>query len=194
MEHGQNNKRVIFLDRDGVINRLIVERGPRETPCTVDDLELLPRVVEAMSSLRKVGFDLVIVTNQPNIAKGKSTIQDYEDINCRLKELLGREAAVLDTYACTHHPDSDQVVVPELLQECSCRKPEPGLFLQAIKQHQIDVNSSWMVGDAKTDIEAGERAGVPTNHLLFIGSPYSEHIRAVNDLFEASQLILTLER
>jgi len=190
-EIGQSNRPFVFLDRDGVINRLLVERGPRETPTSATDFQLIPLVREALLSLKEAGFGLIVVTNQPNLAKGKSTQKDVDDIDALMKEQLGANAAIDDLYTCFHHPDAEQVVIPELLQACECRKPAPGLLEAAITKHAIDVNSAWLVGDAVTDIEAGQRVGISNKHLLFIGDQYSDSIHAVKDLWEASQYILT---
>lgn len=180
----------IFLDRDGVINRLMLERGPRESPLTAADFELLPGAKQALEILKFAGYKLLIITNQPNVAKGKSTKQDYIEIEERMHQLLGEKAKIDGIYACLHHPDPAQVVVKELLQECDCRKPKPGLIHQAAKDHLIDLQNAWLIGDAPSDIETGINAGLNPKHLIFIGKPYDDAITAAPDLSAASRIIL----
>jgi len=177
-------KKAVFLDRDGVINRVLVEKGPRETPTKPEELELLPGIPEALARLKTAGHLLVVVTNQPNIAKGKCSREDYSAIEKRLIELVGE--GVLDAvYVCFHHPDPNQVVEMELLGDCDCRKPKPGLILLAAKQHDIDLQQSWLVGDSETDIAAGLAAGIPTNQLILIGSGSTIGV-ATSSLLEAA--------
>lgn len=179
-------RKVVFLDRDGVINRLMVERGPKETPRTADDVVLLPRVKEALQLLKQNGYTLIVITNQPNVAKGKSTWEDMEAIIARMAGLLGSDAAVDAIYACHHHPDAAQVVVPELLQDCDCRKPKPGLILQAVQEYAITVTTTWFVGDSDTDMEAAKAAGIPEERCILIGTH-------ADDLWAATQTILANE-
>ncbi|MEK7540033.1 MAG: HAD-IIIA family hydrolase, partial [Patescibacteria group bacterium] len=148
---GAGVKRAVFLDRDGVINRLMLDRGPRETPRTVADVALLPGVVEGLQQLKAAEFLLLVVTNQPNIAKGKTTWEDDAAITQRIHDLLGSEAALDGVYACQHHPDAAQVAVPELLKVCDCRKPAPGLIRQGLIDFELDLSACWLVGDADTD-------------------------------------------
>lgn len=188
---GAGVKRAVFLDRDGVVNRLMLEHGPRETPRTVADVALLPGVVEGLRQLKAAGFLLLVVTNQPNIAKGKSTWEDDAAITQRIHDLLGPEAALDGVYACQHHPDAAQVVVPELLKECDCRKPAPGLIRQGLIDFQLDPNTCWVVGDAETDVQAGLSAGIPANHLIFVGVECHNATTCVPSLKQAAQYILT---
>lgn len=184
------HQRAVFLDRDGVINRLLTERGPRETPCTAQEVELLPRAGEALSALRSAGFVLLVVTNQPNVAKGKSTPQDYADIEHRINELLGLGCVPDAVYACQHHPDPRQVVVPELLMNCECRKPKPGLVQRGLADFQLDPTKCWLVGDADSDLQAGVLAGIPTTHLIYVGSKCNTVATCVPNVWDASQYIL----
>lgn len=184
-------KRAVFLDRDGVVNRLLLEHGPRETPRTAADVELLPGVKGALQQLKAAGFLLVVVTNQPNIAKGKTTWEDDAAISRRILDLLEPEAALDGVYACKHHPDAAQVVVPELLKVCECRKPAPGLIHQALVDFQLNPSKCWMVGDAESDIQAGLSAGIPVNHLIFVGTECHNATTCVPDLPRAARYILT---
>lgn len=191
MHPGAPVQRAVFLDRDGVITRLMLERGPRETPRVAADVEVLPGVPEALGQLKSAGFLLVVVTNQPNIAKGKATWEDDAAITERMFELLGPEAAMDGVYACKHHPDATQVVVPELLKVCDCRKPAPGLIHQGLTDFHLDPVNCWLVGDAETDVQAGSNAGIPTNHLIFVGTECHNAATCVPGLPEAARYILT---
>lgn len=183
-------KKAVFLDRDGVINRLLTEKGPRETPCLAEEFELLPGVPEALSALKQAGFLLIVVTNQPNIAKGKQTPHQYVATCLRMIQLLGHEASVDAIYACHHHPDPQQVSRRAYLKDCGCRKPKPGLILRAIREWSVDVNQSWLVGDSQTDIEAGLNAGLPAPSLIKIGDRSNLTEVVASNLFEAAHFIL----
>lgn len=191
MQSGTPAQRAVFLDRDGVINKLLLERGPRETARTAADVELLPGVVGALGQLKAAGFLLVVVTNQPNIAKGKATWEDDAAITQRIADVLGPEAALDGVYACRHHPEAAQVVVPELLKVCDCRKPAPGLIQQGLVDFHLDPAECWLVGDAETDVQAGINAGIPANHLIFVGAECHNAATCVLGLPEAAQYILT---
>lgn len=144
--------RAIFLDRDGVINRKMPED---EYVTSLRDFELLPGSITALSALASAGFLLIIVTNQRGIARGKVTMSDLEVIHAHLKEVCSKHNAQLtEIYYCPHEGG------------CHCRKPEPGLILQASCEFGIDLRRSWMIGDSISDIEAGRRAGCKT---AFIG-------------------------
>lgn len=182
----------VFLDRDGVINRLILERGPRESPCTPNEVQLLPQAREALRRLKFAGFRLIVVTNQPNVAKGKSTFEEANAINERMQELLGDEASVDEIYVCWHHPDPAQVVVQTLLADCDCRKPKPGLILDAAQKHQIDLATAWLIGDTAADIDAGRNAGIPLEHLISVGDSYHNGV-SVDHLLGAAEHIIQQE-
>jgi len=136
----------VFLDRDGT---LIKEVDYLSDP---DRVELIPGAGEALKALSASGFRLVLVTNQSGVARGLFNVETLDSIHERLTELLHEAGASLDgIYTCNHHPDFGP--------PCSCRKPEPGLLLQAAEDLQLDLKCSWMIGDAARDLEAGRRAG-----------------------------------
>lgn len=181
--------RAVFLDRDGVINRLLSEKGPRETPTTPAEFELLPDVPEALARLKRAGFLLLIVTNQPNVAKGKSTPTNQALIEAKCRELTG--AGTIDQiYTCLHHPDATQVAVPELLAACDCRKPKPGLILIAQQEFDLDLSQSWLVGDDETDIAAGLAAGLNALQLIKIGTSSTLTEVVASSLFAAAHYII----
>jgi len=157
-----NDKKAVFLDRDGVIN----ENGPRiDSP---EKLIMLPGVPESIKKLNEAGYLTIIVTNQPEIAKGFFTVDDLNQVNEHLGKLLAEKGAHIDhIYFCPHHPESGfPGEIPELKMKCACRKPEPGMILKAMKDFGIDATKSWMVGDSKADIIAGQKAGVKTILLI----------------------------
>jgi len=135
-------KAAVFLDRDGVINRSIVRNGRPYPPQRLEDLEILPGVQEALERLKVAGFATVVVTNQPDVARGRQTREVVEAMHSHLAELLS-----LDEFRVCYHDDQDG---------CSCRKPKPGLLMQT---PIYDLARSVMVGDRWRDVEAGRRAG-----------------------------------
>jgi D-glycero-D-manno-heptose 1,7-bisphosphate phosphatase len=138
-------QRVVFLDRDGVLNRAFPEGGTTRPPMSVAELEVLPGVPAALARLRAAGFALVVVTNQPDVARGRQTFEAVEQINAR----LSAELPLLDVFACYHDtPDG-----------CSCRKPKPGLLLAAAREWELDLGSAVLIGDRWSDIVAAQAAG-----------------------------------
>jgi D-glycero-D-manno-heptose 1,7-bisphosphate phosphatase len=171
-------KRAIFLDRDGVINRTIVRDGKPYPPASLATLEILPGVADALHSLHEAGWLLIVVTNQPDVARGTTTIADVEAINAHLRNYLP-----IDEFRTCYHDNLDG---------CNCRKPLPGALFAAADAHGIDLASSYMVGDRWRDTEAGERAGCKT---IFIDYGYTEKQpeivnHRVQSLTEAVDIIL----
>lgn len=154
----KEKQRAVFLDRDGTINRYVGFLND------IDRFELLPGAAEAIRRINSSGYLAIVVTNQPVIARGELSFGELEEMHCKMETLLGREGAYLDgIYYCPHHPDSGfDGEVPELKIKCSCRKPEPGMLLAAAERFNIDLSSSWMVGDGRHDIGAGKAAGCMT--------------------------------
>jgi D,D-heptose 1,7-bisphosphate phosphatase len=154
----QNKQKAIFLDRDGTINKYVGFLR------NIDDFELLDGAAEAIRKINNSGYLAVVVTNQPVIARGEVTFEELDEIHKKMETLLGDEGAYLDgIYFCPHHPDKGfDGELPELKISCGCRKPKPGMLLQAAKDYNIDLSSSWMVGDGKNDIECGKNAGCKT--------------------------------
>ncbi len=154
--------RAVFLDRDGVINELVYyeEHGVIDSPFTTDQLKLFPWAGEAIKKLTEAGYKVGIVSNQPGIAKGHLSQETFEKLRQKMKEELAQNGAAVDgEYYCFHHPDA---VIESLRANCECRKPKPGLLLQAAKDIDIDLSQSWMVGDGLTDVKAGKSAGCKT--------------------------------
>ena len=154
----RQKQKAVFLDRDGTIN---VYKGFLRN---IDDLELLPGAAEAIRKINASGYLCIVVTNQPVIARGEVTYEELEQIHNKLETLLGREGAYLDAiYFCPHHPDKGfEGEIPELKFACTCRKPKPGMLLQAAEDYNIDLSASWMIGDGENDVLAGRAAGCRT--------------------------------
>lgn len=151
-----NKQKAIFLDRDGTINKYVGFLR------NIDDFELIEGVAEAIKLINQSGYLAIVVTNQPVIARGEVTCEELNEIHKKMATLLGKEGAYVDgIYICPHHPDKGfEGERPEYKIDCDCRKPKPGLLLQAAKDFNIDLAKSYMIGDSHRDVEAGENAGV----------------------------------
>ena len=152
----KNRQKAIFLDRDGTINKMV---GFVTKP---EQFELLPSVAEAIKTINKSGYLAIVITNQPVIARGDCTFEQLQAIHNKMETELGKEGAFVDAiYVCPHHTDKGfPGERPEYKCDCDCRKPKPGLLLQAAKDFNIDLSQSYMVGDSDRDVKAGENAGV----------------------------------
>lgn len=152
-------RRAIFLDRDGVINRFVYnsEFGTVDSPSSPEEFELLPGVVEAIAALHRLGALLVVVSNQPGIAKGRFSMELLQAVTHKM--LLACGGQIEAVRYCLHHPSARRA---EYRMDCNCRKPKPGLLLQAAADMQIDLRASVMIGDGLTDIQAGIAAGTRT--------------------------------
>jgi D-glycero-D-manno-heptose 1,7-bisphosphate phosphatase len=139
-------RKCVFFDRDGIVNE---SPGQGRYVTHWNDFHLIPEFPACLQSVQKMGYQAAIVTNQRAVARGLMTLDDLEDIHRRLKRLLMRQygLALLDIACCPHNEN-----------ECSCRKPRPGMILALAKKHNLDLAASWMIGDSETDIEAGRRA------------------------------------
>lgn len=163
-----NKQKAIFLDRDGTINKYV--GFLRE----IEQFELLPNTSEAIKKINDSGYLAIVVTNQPVIARGEVTFEQLDQIHNKMETLLGKDGAYLDgIYFCPHHPHKGfETEIPELKVECECRKPKPGMLLQAAKDFNIDLSKSWMIGDSDNDILAGENAGCSTARVTEKDSLY----------------------
>ena len=151
----KNKQKAIFLDRDGTINKYV---GFLTKP---EQFELLPGVAEAIKMINKSGYLAIVVTNQPVIARGDCTWEELQQIHDKMETELGKKGAFLDAiYICPHHKDKGfEGERPEYKLDCDCRKPKPGLLLQAEKDFNIDLSKSIMIGDSENDMNAGKKAG-----------------------------------
>lgn len=175
-------RQAVFLDRDGVINRAFVRDGKPFPPTCVEEVEVLSGVKEALRDLSDSGYLLLVVTNQPDIARGTLDAQSAASIN----DLLISELPIDKIYVCPH----------DSRDGCLCRKPQPGLILQAAKDFNVDLSTSYVVGDRWRDIEAGKAAGCRT---YFVDYSYQERRPekpdfVVHSLSEAAASILSSNR
>lgn len=149
-----NKQRAIFLDRDGTINTYVGFLRD------INDFELIDGAAEAIKLINESGYLAIVVTNQPVIARGEVSWDELYEIHRKMQTLLGQEGAYLDgIYICPHHPDKGfEGERPEYKIVCDCRKPKPGLLLNAAKDFNIDLSQSYMIGDSDNDVEAGQNA------------------------------------
>lgn len=153
-----NKQKAVFIDRDGTLNEYVGFLRD------IDDFQLLPGVCDAIKMINQSGYLAIVVTNQPVIARGELTYEELSEIHNKMETLLGNEGAYVDAiYYCPHHPHKGyEGEIAELKFDCECRKPKPGMLLQAEKDFNIDLSQSWMVGDSDNDIQAGIAAGCRT--------------------------------
>lgn len=170
-------RRAVFLDRDGVINRAIVRAGKPYPPASLAEVEWLPGVGEAMTAVRRLGFRVIVATNQPDVGKGLQRRETVEAIHAEL-----RRRFPVDGIQVCYHTDED---------DCHCRKPRPGMLLEAARHWELDLGRSVIIGDRWRDIGAGKAAGCRT---ILIAAAYEERKAqqpdaVVRSLAEASVLI-----
>ncbi len=174
-----NGTPAVFLDRDGTINVATVRDGKPYPPDSLAELKIVPGAVAAIGALRRSGYRTIVVTNQPDVATGKQRRETVEAINRVLMSEL-----ILDDIRVCYHVDADG---------CSCRKPKPGMLLEATRDWNIDLARSFMIGDRWRDVEAGRAAGCRT---LLIESGHNERRAepdfSVMSLVEACQIILNV--
>lgn len=175
----------VFFDRD---NTLIASDGYLGDPARV---VLIPGAADAIAELRKMGFAIVVVSNQSGIARGMFTESDTRAVNLRMQQLLLAQnpGAIIDQHEyCPHHPDAP---LAQYRVDCDCRKPKPGMIIKAARELGLDLSRSWLIGDAPRDIEAGTAAGCRT--ILFTeptldASPATAEEMRVRPNFEVADL------
>ena len=165
-------KKAIFLDRDGVINvdkRFVFSK---------EDFEWVDGVKEALKKLQESGYELIIVTNQSGIGLMYYSVKDFMELTRWMLDELEKEGVeILDVYYCPHAPDAN----------CDCRKPAPGMILDAAETHTIDLKRSWMIGDKTTDILAGKLAGIPAKQCIKV-SPKKTLANVVDKIVEQKEI------
>lgn len=171
-------QRAIFLDRDGVINKVIFRKSNNkpESPRSFEEFELFEGTEDFLKRLKEEGFLTIIVTNQPDIARGLTSQKTLNKMHNFIKDNL----SIDDIFVCPHDDDSS----------CQCRKPKPGMLLQAAKKWDIDLKNSFFIGDTWRDVETGENVGCTT---ILIDYPYNGKIKSdfrVADLKCAGKIIL----
>jgi D-glycero-D-manno-heptose 1,7-bisphosphate phosphatase len=168
------SRRAVFLDRDGVINALVADprTGLLESPLSVADVTLIAGAAAALRKLSDAGWALVGVSNQPAAAKGAVSLDQLHAVQARVLELLSANGVRFDDFRlCLHHPDG---VIAELTGPCDCRKPAPGMLVEAASALDIELTGSWMIGDTDGDVLAGQAAGCRT---ALVRNPGSTHKR-----------------
>jgi D-glycero-D-manno-heptose 1,7-bisphosphate phosphatase len=174
------SRRAVFLDRDGVLNAVLLKDGLPRSPTDLAALEILPGVADALRLLQAHGFLRIVVTNQPDVARGRVTREAVENIHRHLLATLP-----LDAIFVCYHDDADL---------CACRKPRPGLLRDAAAAHGVDLARSVLVGDRWRDIEAGQAAGCTT---VLVRRPWSGPCRPdreARDLVEAAHWVLAADK
>ena len=171
----KNKQKAIFLDRDGTINKYV---GFLTKP---EQFELLPGVAEAVKMINKSGYLAIVVTNQPVIARGDCTWEELQQIHDKMETELGKEGAFLDAiYICPHHKDKGfEGERSEYKFDCECRKPKPGMLLEAAKDFNIDLSQTIMIGDSENDRQAGAYAGCKKAFVLEENLNLFEVLRAL---------------
>lgn len=150
----QLKRKAVFLDRDGTIIRHV------DLMRRVSDIKILPRAAASIRKINQLGFLVVVVTNQPVVARGLVTPKEIDAIHAILLTQFKKKGAKIDAvYFCPHHPNAD---VKKYRLKCRCRKPEPGMILKALKKYNINPKASYMVGDAMIDVVAGKKAKLKT--------------------------------
>lgn len=179
----RNRQRAVFLDRDGTINKYA------GFLTDISKFELTDGVSDAVKLINERGFLCIVITNQPAIARGELTIRELEEIHNKMETLLGKNGAYVDDiFYCPHHPDRGfEGERPEYKMDCECRKPKPGLILQAAKKYNIDLTASWMIGDSESDVQAGINAGC---RVAFIGEKNIPGVDSYCDLLTCIRMIL----
>lgn len=169
--------KAVFLDRDGIINELVYypEAGIADTPINASLVGLVFGVDKLINIAKKLGFLVIVISNQPSIGLKKIKEKDFKSIEKKIVEFLLENGINLTaSYYCFHHPFAK---VKKYRLECKCRKPKIGLFLKATKEHNIDLSNSWMIGDGVDDVKAGKVAGCKTILLANISS--AENLRII---------------
>lgn len=177
--HRNKKQKAVFVDRDGTVN---VHKGYITDP---DDLELITDAAKAIVGFKSKGYHVIIVTNQPVVARGDCDESRLRKIHNRLEALLGEEGAYVDAiYYCPHHPDKGfENEVEELKITCDCRKPSPGLLLRAMKDFNLDMSQSFMAGDSVRDVQAGINAGCTPVFLAQQAGDTPEGVKSYKSLY-----------
>lgn len=169
-------KEAVFLDRDGVVNEVVFRNGKHESPRTLAEFRFVPGILDPLLRLRAAGYRLFVVSNQPDIARGRLDLSTLNEMTRQIMEALPLERVLV----CTH----DDV------DNCLCRKPKPGMLLEVAEGNGVDLSRSFMVGDSWKDIESAKNAGC---RAILLRRSYNQGVVAdygVEDLSEAADFIL----
>ncbi|WP_286262412.1 D-glycero-beta-D-manno-heptose 1,7-bisphosphate 7-phosphatase [Thalassotalea atypica] len=172
-------KKALFLDRDGIIN---VDFGYVHK---ISDFEFVEGIMDLCRYASDMGYEIYVITNQAGIARGYYSIDDFNVLtDWMIKVFKKEDIAIKGVYFCPHHPEKG---TNDFVVSCKCRKPEPGMILQAVKEHELDVNKSVFIGDKLSDMHAAEAAGI--HNRVLVASQYHDnstaHVHRVNNIKEA---------
>jgi D-glycero-D-manno-heptose 1,7-bisphosphate phosphatase len=177
IDHGSLiTRRAVFLDRDGVINKVIFRDGRPASPRSLEEFVLNDGIRQTIRELRDYGFRIIVVSNQPDLARGEIT----KGVLDLMTQKMRWELPLDDVYICPHDDHHG----------CSCRKPKPGMLIQAAEKWKIDLESSFLIGDTRKDIEAGKATGCKT---ILLDAPYNQNVQSdfrVKSLSESVDIIL----
>jgi D-glycero-D-manno-heptose 1,7-bisphosphate phosphatase len=163
-------KKIIFIDRDGVINKEIGYLYK------IQDFEFIDGVFDACKYFLSLGYEIIIITNQSGIARGLYKEEDFLKLNTwMLEKFCEKDIRINDVFHCPHGPEDN----------CSCRKPKPGLFLKAIKKYSVDINKSWMIGDKETDIQSARDAGIEKTIIVKTGHSFDEDLTTADFILDS---------
>ena len=197
-----NKGKAVFLDRDGVLNELVYDKGEGRvaSPFSARQLVVSPYAPAAVRRIREeMGFKVIVASNQPGVAKGQFTYAELQRMNAKVRKAIEEGGSSLDAeYYCLHHPSAGGA---KYRVDCNCRKPKPGLLIRAAEEHDIDLACSYFVGDSLVDVKAGAAAGCKTlllGHLTAFLSGLMDEERAFPDrvirsLADAPEAIVKLE-
>jgi|TARA_Y100000310_G_scaffold340185_2_gene435108 D-glycero-D-manno-heptose 1,7-bisphosphate phosphatase len=197
-------KRAVFLDRDDTINKSIYisDENRIESPLKPEEFELFSTAGDAIKIFNELGFLVIVVTNQPAIAKAKTTVELVDQIHEKMKADLEAQGTQVDEVYYCPHSEPGKGKIPEFTKICDCRKPGQGMFLQAKERFDIDMENSYMIGDSWRDIKVGNSLGCTTfkvdhsmieTHSDLITEQLNNPDHKVKDLYEAALLIKNLE-
>lgn len=181
--------KAVFLDRDGTLCKLVMHKGSHELEPAhkPEELNLMPNAINTLKDLQKKGYLLFLISNQPDAAKGKATLDQLRKVHKRFDQILRANGINFIRYSyCFHHPNGK---IKEYSMKCNYRKPSPGFLIRAADDFSIELADSWIIGDRITDIECGKKVMVKT---IFIGINKNKEIKAdyiIKRLFEATKII-----
>ena len=176
------NKKAIFIDRDGIINKVVMREGTVSSPWRLEEFEILPDVKECLGAFKKMGFLNIVFSNQPDISRGFLKIDDLD----KMHKIIADKLPMDEIKFCPHDDKA----------HCSCRKPKPGLILEAVEKWSIDLEKSYVIGDSWKDIGAGKAAGCKT---FLLRREYNKDFQKdynfeVNNLKEMVEIIKKLDK
>ena len=170
--------KVFFIDRDGVINK---EIGYLHE---IAKFEFIDGVIEALKYIQNKGFKIIIITNQSGIGRGMYSREKFLELNKWMIDFLSTQGVkILDVFYCPHSPE----------ERCTCRKPLPGMFLEAIKKYDIDIEMSWSIGDKETDIQAAKSSGISNTILVKSGHKINERNSRASYILESIYDVMNLD-